>query len=327
MGVGVSHLPQLPGIFGEATNASKFGGTPGEQQRNGGEGDLLGAEFNAGDHFFEGAEKLLEIWFCPPLANSTPADCSLRAIPKRELDRLLEMAGCKILQTLRTDHIDAYLLSESSLFVSDRRLILKTCGQTKPLLVVGELLKLARVYAGMDSVTNVYYSRKNFFRPQLQPQLHTTFDEEIKHLDDFFQDGTAYCMGPLKHDRWYLYTLTSPRATPLNCSDHTLELQMTDIPAQRLRLYSWAECPDGAAQCSQRSGILELLPKGTRVQDELFRPVGYSMNGVVARDEYVTIHVTPEPEFCYVSFETNHRRGCLYEQAMKVLRLYRNTKY
>jgi hypothetical protein len=33
----------------------------------------------------------------------------------------------------------------------------------------------------------VYYSRKNFFRPQLQPQLHATFDEEINHLDGFFQ--------------------------------------------------------------------------------------------------------------------------------------------
>ena len=47
------------------------------------------------------------------------------------------------------------------------------------------------------------------------------------------------------------------------------------------------------------------------------------MNGVPARDEYVTIHVTPEPEFCYASFETNHTKGCLYEQTMKVLELYR----
>lgn len=47
------------------------------------------------------------------------------------------------------------------------------------------------------------------------------------------------------------------------------------------------------------------------------------MNGVPAHDEYVTIHVTPEPEFCYVSFEKNNRRGCLYEQTKRVLELYR----
>ena len=47
------------------------------------------------------------------------------------------------------------------------------------------------------------------------------------------------------------------------------------------------------------------------------------MNGVIDHDEYVTIHVTPEPEFCYVSFETNHRRGCLFEQTRKVLNIYK----
>jgi S-adenosylmethionine decarboxylase len=51
------------------------------------------------------------------------------------------------------------------------------------------------------------------------------------------------------------------------------------------------------------------------------------MNGVPSQDEYVTIHVTPEPEFCYVSFETNHRRSCIYEQTMKVLELYRPGRF
>ncbi|KAF7634930.1 hypothetical protein Mgra_00005674 [Meloidogyne graminicola] len=239
----------------------------------------------------------------------------------------MDIAGCKILQVLCTEEIDSYLLSESSLFVSDRRLILKTCGQTRPLLVIGELLKMARIYAKMEIVTNVYYSRKNFFCPQ----LHATFDEEISLLDGFFEGGTAYCMGPLNQDRWYLYTLASiPRAIippPPKLPDHTLELQMTGIPSDHLRVYSWAECPNGAAECTRRSGILDLLPRETLVQDELFKPVGYSMNGVVDFDEYVTIHVTPEPEFCYVSFETNHRRGCLFEQTKKVLNIYRPSRF
>ena len=62
----------------------------------------------------------------------------------------------------------------------------------------------------------------------------------------------------------------------------------------------------------------------TVIQFRNFSNINFlGMNGVPACDEYVTIHVTPEPEFCYASFETNHTKGCLYEQTMKVLELYR----
>jgi S-adenosylmethionine decarboxylase len=94
---------------------------------------------------------------------------------------------------------------------------------------------------------------------------------------------------------------------------------MTDIPSEVLQVYSKAECKDGK-ECTMRSGINKILPVGTEVHSELFDPVGYSMNGLIPdSDEYVTIHVTPEKEFCYVSFETNQRRGCLHKQTMKVL--------
>lgn len=48
------------------------------------------------------------------------------------------------------------------------------------------------------------------------------------------------------------------------------------------------------------------------------------MNGLIPdSDQYVTIHVTPEPKFSYVSFETNQRRECLYEQTLKVLNCFK----
>jgi hypothetical protein len=57
------------------------------------------------EHFFEGAEKLLEIWFF-----SKEKNASLRKIPKNELDKLMDIAGCKILQVLKSEQIDSYLL-------------------------------------------------------------------------------------------------------------------------------------------------------------------------------------------------------------------------
>jgi S-adenosylmethionine decarboxylase len=60
------------------------------------------------------------------------------------------------------------------------------------------------------------------------------------------------------------------------------------------------------------------------IHEELFEPVGYSMNGLVANtDQYVTVHVTPEQQFAYVSFETNQRRKCLYKQTLNVLECFK----
>ena len=59
-----------------------------------------------------------------------------------------------------------------------------------------------------------------------------------------------------------------------------------------------------------------------KVDEYLFEPCGYSMNGILSDQEsvsvgggsectksldgaYMTIHITPEPEFSYVSFESN----------------------
>ena len=66
-------------------------------------------------------------------------------------------------------HFDAYLLSESSLFVYARKLILKTCGTTTLLLVLPKVLTLAsQIGYALD---NVHYSHFRYAFPQLQPLL------------------------------------------------------------------------------------------------------------------------------------------------------------
>lgn len=121
-------------------------------------------------------------------------------------------------------------------------------------------------------------------------------------------------------DCWYLFAMSSARSAP---ADHTLEIQMTELPPEVLKLYGQASFSSGRA-CTRASGIIDLNPFGTIIHEELFEPVGYSMNGLVANtDQYVTVHVTPEPQFAYVSFETNQRRKCLYKQTLKVLECFK----
>lgn len=277
---------------------------------------------NSHEYFFEGAEKLLKICFDKDHGNGQ----SLRVIPYDELAAMLEIAQCHILHSESNECMDSYVLSESSMFIFDTRMILKTCGSTQLLHALNYLLHLVQKYCNMETVVSVFYSRKNFLRPERQPFLHRKFEREIDYLDRYFQDGSAYCLGSLKHDRWFLYTMTLPHAHALH-PDHTLEILMTEMPDEILSVFTKAMCMDGK-ECTKKSGIDRIVPFGTVIHEELFTPCGYSMNGLLPKtDQYVTIHITPEPEFSYVSFETNQSFSSLYKQTLKVIDLFKPNKF
>ena len=78
--------------------------------------------------------------------------------------------------------------SESSLFVAQRKVILKTCGTTTLLKCLKTLIHLVYQMTGFDYVENVFYSHKNFNRPDLQSSPHQHFEHEVELLDSFFSD-------------------------------------------------------------------------------------------------------------------------------------------
>jgi S-adenosylmethionine decarboxylase len=62
---------------------------------------------------FEGPEKLIEIWFAPPVKS----DQEVPSVPdlRRQVDRqtweaMLDIVRCKILSVISNEHADAYLL-------------------------------------------------------------------------------------------------------------------------------------------------------------------------------------------------------------------------
>ena len=61
----------------------------------------------------------------------------------------------------RNGQVDAYVLSESSMFISQRRFILKTCGTTTPLECIRDLLGMAKLFAGFDSIEVRYVVTDN----------------------------------------------------------------------------------------------------------------------------------------------------------------------
>lgn len=81
-----------------------------------------------------------------------------------------------------------------------------------------------------------------------------------------------------------------------------------------------------AAEATQKSGIDKILPNVT-IDDYLFDPCGYSMNGVLKNGEYMTIHITPEKEFSYVSFESNIQQSSYLDVIARVLETFRPGKF
>ncbi|KAH8410677.1 hypothetical protein KR009_011754 [Drosophila setifemur] len=260
----------------------------------------------SGEHFFEGVEKLLEIWF----EESPNSEDDLRNISRSDWENVLSRVNCEIISTSNNNIIDAFVLSESSMFVSKRRWILKTCGTTTPLKCLSMLLKLADAN-GFQVVADLFYSRKNFTKPEAQITPHQGFTEEVTYLDTIFPNGRSYCLGSMNLECWYLYTFSRsdikiyPKEIIDSESDpdQTIEILMQDLDQETMGLF-YKNKFARAHEATLKSGIDTILPS-MHIDDFLFDPCGYSMNGINDKGEYMTIHITPENQFSYVSFETN----------------------
>jgi S-adenosylmethionine decarboxylase len=226
---------------------------------------------------FEGPEKLLEVWFSPSPSTLPPTAAAngLKAVPADTWVPILDMVNCKVLSVLESDNMDAYLLSESSMFVFPHKIILKTCGTTTLLLGLQRMLHIAAKHGfpyhnanSPDDIQaaatpyRVFYSRKNFLFPEKQQGPHRSWKQEVKYLDDMFDGGSAYMVGKMNGDHWYLYltspnqqALTPPRTPeseiegtkiPVGTSfapitgtyhDETLEILMTDLDQENAKQF------------------------------------------------------------------------------------------
>lgn len=296
---------------------------------------------------FEGPEKTLEVVF----RNGKGAPNGLRSFDRDQLDHLCTLAKCSILSSISNNHMDAYVLSESSLFVYKYRYIMKTCGTTTLLRCLKTLLKYADDI-GME-LTWVGYSRKNLQFPNAQLWPHLNFGEEIKYISSHgnLQDrlrGSGHILGPVTGDHWFvyvadlfpvpeeiirrthekiaaskstvcsteyplsLYALDSSTASSLSCNEliadnppsleRTVNMMMFDMAPEVSEIFYKKNCSTGQ-EMTMRSGINTLCP-GATIDETAFSPCGYSMNAIL-HDAYFTIHITPEPQCSYVSFETN----------------------
>ena len=73
---------------------------------------------------FEGSEKKIEIIF----SRQSP---KLRSLPEKFWDKVVRACGASIISRADFPQMTSFLLSESSLFLWDHRLVMITCGKTE----------------------------------------------------------------------------------------------------------------------------------------------------------------------------------------------------
>ena len=259
---------------------------------------------------FEGAEKRIEIDF--HLNKENPR--GLREITRTQLDECMTAARCEIVSVRTNVKFDAYVLSESSLFVFPTKLVLKTCGTTHLLAGVPAILKYAKE-VGMEP-RRVKFTRSSFDKPDLQPALHASFDNEVDFLEKHFgglsiEGGSSYILGSkLKGVQWHVYVAGDACPVQDARPKASLEVCMTQLNREHCDEHFYrTDKFVSSAQTTTDSGIRSIFEEFD-IDDYVFEPCGYSMNGLNEQGsidgQYSTIHITPEEGFSYASCELSN---------------------
>lgn len=266
------------------------------------------------DHF-EGPEKKLELAFA--------MKGTLMHMGADTWQPILDLAACTILSETHSSTVEAYLLSESSLFVFENRIMIKTCGTTKLLYVLPKFIELAKKIDPKATVQSLSFSRKNYICPHLQLEPHTDFETEIEFLQKHVP-GRATVMGPPSEedgDHWCVYL--SDKVNDSEKKHQVLEIMMLDLDTEIMNEYH-QKTEKRPAIDRARAHYLG----AEHFDDHLFFPCGYSVNAVKEHHtDYFTVHITPNEGHSYVSYETNADEAQYGPLANEVVDTYKPDRF
>ncbi len=236
------------------------------------------------NHFFEGPEKKLELIFKVEVGD-------LLKKPNIFWYGLMDLVKAKILSSIESKTCKAFLLSESSLFVWKNRIILITCGTTRLIAAVKYLISMF----GKDLLEEVFYERKNEYRPSLQKSSAL---DDMACLKDIL-GGSVHRFG--RKDDHHVYIFNSCFSeNKNNAKVNTLELLMYGLQGE----FNLFFMSDPVVQEKVLNSFKKILPEFT-FDPYFFKPEGFSFNALNG-DQYATMHVTPQGSENYVSFELDH---------------------
>jgi S-adenosylmethionine decarboxylase len=312
---------------------------------------------------FEGPEKTLEVCFRSGLGYSVEdmtddatGKVGLRRLGREDLDAVCRRARCTILSSVSNAYLDAYVLSESSLFVYPYMVMIKTCGTTTLLRCVATLINLGKKL-GLE-IDWVGYSRKNFNFPDDQMFPHGSFHEELEYMASHNAlserlAGNGYTLGPITSDHWFVFVADKTvRSHNVELdTERVLNIMMFDIDPDVANLFEYEQYKTQGASANPEEALLEngkeeskedetrrvsiemtraagidALVPGSILDPCAFEPCGYSMNAILFRS-YSTMHITPEEGSSYASFETNAKLTSYTSLINNVVRTFKPRKF
>ncbi|MFT6900269.1 MAG: S-adenosylmethionine decarboxylase [Colwellia sp.] len=205
-----------------------------------------------------------------------------------------ELVNCSrahILSSIQNKYCKAFLLSESSLFVWQDRILILTCGETQLVKAVEFFIQKL----GKEMIKQITYQRKNEYFANAQPSC---FGDDIKLINQYLP-GKAYRFGEMDSHHNYVFHLDNDFIA--DTDDITYELLAYQISEQASKHLTQANL--SAQEIRDFLCIDKILP-GFIIDDFVFSPYGYSLNAL-NEQQYLTIHVTPQIDSSYISFESN----------------------
>lgn len=257
------------------------------------------------EDFFEGPEKTLMMKFSSIYLPSG----SLRSLSHESWRDVMQQMGIEILSKVeslpkntssKAGHVEggctAYLLSESSLFVYDDRVVFKTCGLSSPLRGVRQFLEVARGKAASaeEGLEQVLYSHPAYFRQQEQSSPHRTWEEERSFLKHLFPSGIDTRLGTPEHG---VDLFAATFALGSSSTWFASEVYITDLEhATALSTFS--------SESKSTNTAFWRAAHAEQIDEFYFEPSGYSAN-ILRGSSYATMHASPQASVSYVSHATN----------------------
>lgn len=276
---------------------------------------LVGSASMAKAKGFEGPEKRLEVI----VRGKGLSAGGLRQAPQSTWEDVISILKAQIVSKVSNEHLDAYVLTESSLFVYPHKIILITCGTTILLSALPAVLDVIARYS--LEVEWASFMRKNFSFPSEQIGTHATMNAEYTMMKSHFPRGRPFILGPIDSDHYYTYVYDDIHR-PCVEADTQISMTMYDMkPEVAKHFYSDKFLSGEDTAPIRKATQLDTLVDGWIVQDLQFEPCGYSVNAI--RDgAYQTMHITPEDHCSFASYETNMSTDDVVAQLVKVLAVF-----
>ncbi|WP_372880825.1 S-adenosylmethionine decarboxylase [Psychromonas sp.] len=229
--------------------------------------------------FYEGSEKRLDICV---------KGVDLFTFPDDFWQKMVQQADAFIISKIKNKQLKAYLLSESSLFIWQDRLLMITCGNT-------HLVKAAQFFqkkAGREYIQSLLFHRHQPLLPDLQK---SSFAQDTQLLKTHLQGETKHWQGNYRGD---LFIFGEAARGAVKSKQilmlHGLRGDFADV------------LQSGSASEQLIGSTLALLTFFPHLQIDqfTFSPKGYSLNAITGA-HYLTIHITPEKLSTYLSVESS----------------------